>query len=914
MEETLKKSSSDATETVDKTVTVCLQSHLTVLKGFWTWDMQSHAVYCSDVMHFPDDFEGTKGIIHPDDITKIRSAIELLPDGPGLNLDFRLITTYGEVKKISGQMLTVGSPDSLKSTSIHPVWEEAVQLLVAEKENEFLRLYKELCEAAEKTYSLGCWFINKDTGETWYSDNVFRMYGLAVQSLNVHANTFNPFIYPEDRTTVLEAFENAYTQQVPLHLEYRITTPDGTIRYVRQVTQWSFDRNGNHIFSGIIKNITEEKEEKEYVQDAEAKIKLQQHVLNYSQQQLSTGYWYVNLVTRKSSYSDNFFRIYGIKVGSAVNQNTFLNQVNPDDKEQLQALYEKIYKEHTFPETGFRIVRPDGKQRYLRQSGKLFIHGSSDLVMVLLVQDVTVQLGLEKKIGELNETIGLQNATIETTEELVGLYSVFWLDDGRMLWSDGFFKMLGYRPGGIEPIQRLIHRTIHPEDLKKYKDAELLVLNNQEHEDIRFRIVSKSGMRLFNLSYRRINHSGKEMVLGLVQDITNQELLQQKLFDALQVTELVTNSVNHVIFLTDKDNTIISWNEAAAKKTGIEKQHALNNNIFDVFPGLKEEVFLQQLQAAMNGEEIKVAKSRYHYLKIPHSYYLTPFKNEKAEIIGILHVAEDISRELELQQKLNERLNFIEGLVEASVDRIVVLDKHMNYLYWNRKAEEYYSINKEKIIGKNILEVFPSFRNDPGYSEFRKVLRGDTVYIPVAADNENNEYFETYLAPIKDNTGEVTAVLWMVHDLSTQWDLQQKREIDIKKIKEQAHYLQRITETVPDMLSIMELKTRQFQFLNPETFAIHGFNAKEMANRPREENAEIIHVDDRKILEEYFESFVNASEDYIGYAEYRAKTTEGEWKCFMVRGKVFQRDEEGKVTHILNAIENITDRKKQKLH
>ena len=63
--------------------------------------MQTDAVFCSDVMlPPPEHFVGTSGIVHPDDLQTVK---EDLLFGKRINeLKFRMITTYGEVKEISG--------------------------------------------------------------------------------------------------------------------------------------------------------------------------------------------------------------------------------------------------------------------------------------------------------------------------------------------------------------------------------------------------------------------------------------------------------------------------------------------------------------------------------------------------------------------------------------------------------------------------------------------------------------------------------------------------------------------------------------------------------------------------------------------------------------------------------------------
>jgi transcriptional regulator with PAS, ATPase and Fis domain len=123
-------------------------------------------------------------------------------------------------------------------------------------------------------------------------------------------------------------------------------------------------------------------------------------------------------------------------------------------------------------------------------------------------------------------------------------------------------------------------------------------------------------------------------------------------------------------------------------------------------------------------------------------------KNEIGEVVGVLNVLRDTTQEYKLKKELTDRLHFIEKLLEASVDRIIVLDQQMNYLYWNKKAEEYYNMPKQDVIGKNILEVFPSFIDDPSFNEFKQALRGNTVHFPPS--EKTRSPYDTFLIPLKD--------------------------------------------------------------------------------------------------------------------------------------------------------------------
>ncbi|WP_132053023.1 PAS domain S-box protein [Pseudocnuella soli] len=987
-------------------------------------------------MSFPPDFEGTKGIIHPEDKPRVVAALELLQNMGADQLDFRLITTYGEIKTLSGRNIYLDLESQPPAIDIvNNSWVAATDELAGKKEAALLRLRQALSETAERQQGSGTWYINKSTGETWFSDGVFRIHGLAPQSLNAHPNTFNSFIHTDDRGAVLEAYEHAFIEGIPLHIEYRILQAGGGLRYVRQLTGWSFNELGQQIFSGAVADVTELVELAGAADAAETNVQLHQQLVQFAEREANAGYWFMNLVTRKTVFSPNYQRMHGIKTPYVPSHKTFFDLVHPDDGEKIEALVQTVYNRQQLPETEYRIIRPDGRQRTLRLIGKLYANRGSEPIMMGVVTDVTAIKTLEKNIQELGETISLQNITTEAAEQIAAISSVVFFPNGNMHWSEGFYRLLGYKPQSVEPLLINWQKTVHPEDVKSFGEAITLAQQQQAGDELVFRVLSKAGPRQLRLSFRQVLQDGRSTIVGIVQDITAQKALQQQAAGSERYASLLEEVNQDLLVLTNTENTIISWNAAAEIKTGIRRADALNNNLFDVFPTLRTEAFVAALQQVFAGGEISVAQTRNAYLSKSHSYQLVPFSDEAGALQGVLHVVRDISREIEMQQQLRERLAFIENLLDATVDRIVVLDRDMNYLYWNPKAEEYYGMSKQRVLGKNILEVFPAFRNDPGYPEFRQALKGETVYLP--AHVQGGEYYETYLIPIKDDAG-VNAVLWIVHDLGSELKLQQERENSLRilqeqhrrlneaqsigkvgsfewtvgaelthwsdelyringlepgseeitldkvdqfvhpdddaalqalkkqslqhpgdykmthrivrrdgqlrwinhewesianergevvrvtgivqditeqqmaeaQLRERTHYLRRIQETVPDMISITELATRKYTYLNSEAFFADGFNTERLNTKSPEELAAILHPEDRQTVAAYFQKLSCASDDEVLTAEYRAKDDAGQWKSFFVRGRVFQRDASGVVTHVLNVIENITERKR----
>lgn|GEM_PF-1096944 len=216
-------------------------------------------------------------------------------------------------------------------------------------------------------------------------------------------------------------------------------------------------------------------------------------------------------------------------------------------------------------------------------------------------------------------------------------------------------------------------------------------------------------------------------------------------------------------------------------------------------------------------------------------------------------------------------------------------------MFANGAAENYFG---KKITGKKFSSFFYNADRPFFFEKLINVVssRITEKFIHHPSEDRMQKWFHYTINKFGDG------VMIMQEDVSENKKSEQE-------IKEQAHFISQITETVPDMISVMEFPSRKFTYVNKETFKLQGFDIEMMSKLSGEELREIIYEDDRTALDNYFNSLSTAGDDEIITADYRAKNFKSNWLWFKVRGVVFQRDDSGKVTHILNIIQNITEQK-----
>ena len=779
MQELKTSTSTTKRELTDRTVTIFFDPSFVTLAGNWYWDFASDAVFCSNVMlSFPPDYSGTKGIIHPDDVESIKEKLEA---NDITHLEFRIITSYGEVKNIVGESIAVQSQLPFSDEAENQL-RHLSKTAIEKKELDHLLLFKQVCENADRVTNTGVWWYNDATSETWYSAEIYRIYELAPFSLNPHLNTFLSFIHTEDREVVEDYLNHSYKARTPLHIEYRIDTSTGE-KYVQHVSQWIFSPAGDPVLSGMIRDITEEKtreREREYSADQASFFK---HQLLFDEDNNTIAHWHVNLITRKSVFSSNYYRLFGLKAKPIVELSGFYEYVHPEDRETFRNGVRKMVQHHTAPEFEFRIYRGDGKLRYMSQKAKLFTQGN-DIIMMGVLQDITVEVLLKKKIKELSDAETVRSFAQGHSEAMAEMAGWVWnVSDSSIKWSENFYTLLGLKSTNKEITLQFFLSQVHPDDHKMFKDHMNLLIQQKQDNSFEFRLLQWGKTKYMKASFRMMKHDQEQLFIATFRDVTKERILNEELKQRVQLAEALSENILDRILITDEHHTIKVWNKACEEAYGLAANEVIGKNFFDVFPKKKTEEELSLLNRALKGERIFLKANRSITIRGYYDLHFLPmWDSEHLEVTGIVHILHDVTHEIELQRNLNERFSFIENLVESSPDHIIALDRNMNYVIWNRKCEEFYGLKKEHVIGKNVLEVFPAAQNTPAYDHFRRVLKGETVHIAAGSEGRSHEI---YLLPVKNEKDDIHAILWIEHDLSKEVESE-------KQLKQQAHLLETV--------------------------------------------------------------------------------------------------------------------------
>lgn len=199
----------------------------------------------------PTTAEDAFSLVHIDDLQRVQDSIAVsrhteLP----WQCDFR-VHHEGKLKWVRGRanQKQVDAETLLLNGVILDITDlKAAQLKLEESERRL--------REAQQLASIGHWYANVETGEVYWSDVIFEIFGLEQAHTSPTIELYNRHIHPEDVAQLRECEARAQ-ETGTLELEHRIIRPDGTIGWVHLIGQMN---HLNGTFHGTIQNITERKQ------------------------------------------------------------------------------------------------------------------------------------------------------------------------------------------------------------------------------------------------------------------------------------------------------------------------------------------------------------------------------------------------------------------------------------------------------------------------------------------------------------------------------------------------------------------------------------------------------------------------------------------------------------------------------
>jgi diguanylate cyclase (GGDEF)-like protein/PAS domain S-box-containing protein len=406
------------------------------------------------------------------------------------------------------------------------------QAVVAQSEARF--------REAQRIAKIGSWEWDVLNDRHWWSDELYSMVGIEDR-----AATPRPFeiflerVHPDDRQRFLDSSARALDGHAS-PVEMRVVLPDGAERIFHSRGEVSFDADRRPVrMFGTLQDITERKA-------FQAALSLTDMRYREAQRIAQIGNWEWDLVTNKSWWSDELYRI--LEEDPAAYEASFENfvrKVHPDDRHILEHDRNNIAPDSAaYEPTTLRLALADGREKVVEQiiEVRTTEHGQP-VAVVGTIHDVTQRRTLERQLRE-------SESRYASTVELAAVGIAHVDADGRFLWTNGKLReMLGYP--GDELAARTVWQISHPDDVHvtdddrgRLRTGEISSLTAEK------RYLKRDGEVIWvriTSAVRRSPEGAALYDVSIVEDITDRKLAEDRV-QYLATHDELTGLPNRAVF------------------------------------------------------------------------------------------------------------------------------------------------------------------------------------------------------------------------------------------------------------------------------------------------------------------------------------------------------------------------------
>lgn len=135
---------------------------------------------------------------------------------------------------------------------------------------------------------------------------------------------------------------------------------------------------------------------------------------NLTEQVGEFGTWFLNLETNTYTFSENEYRLLGVKPFSfEPSLEVFLRYIHPEDLSYVQDIIAEINTHQKLVPFTYRVIRADGNIVYLRVNGKIITNESGERILIGTTSDVTEEVLINQGIEERNRELEANNKELQ---------------------------------------------------------------------------------------------------------------------------------------------------------------------------------------------------------------------------------------------------------------------------------------------------------------------------------------------------------------------------------------------------------------------------------------------------------------------------------------------------------------------
>jgi PAS domain S-box-containing protein len=286
----------------------------------------------------------------------------------------------------------------------------------------------------------------------------------------------------------------------------------------------------------------------------------------------------------------------------------------------------------------------------------------------------------------------------------------------------------------------------------------------------------------FNRMIRQIQHYTSDLE-GMV-DARTQELKEsrEKYRDLSRfLNSILDSATEYAIIALDFYGKIIEFNKGAEKLFYWKKEEVLNKeNIgITILPEDRAKGIQRQMSLRTRDEgvcELEMERVRKNGDRFPAHTTVTAILDPMGKTTGFVEIVRDLTLRRILERELRETKEFLENIMESSVDGIITTDLKGKITYLNRGMEELLDYRREEFLGEHISRLYVrGIQQAREIMELlRKVERAENYELEVRRRDGKILAILTSVFLLRNEDGQVIGTAGIFKDITEQKQLEAK--------------------------------------------------------------------------------------------------------------------------------------------
>jgi diguanylate cyclase (GGDEF)-like protein/PAS domain S-box-containing protein len=501
-----------------------------------------------------------------------------------------------------------------------------------------LRVQSARGEEARRIASLGDWLWNLETGEVFWSPEVFTICGVPFRDGPLRIEEIPALMHPDDRERMLGYLGRARTEGRLDETQYRIVRPsDGAVRTLYARAEWADRTPGRRMLRGIQQDITE-------LAQARARLGEAERQYRFLFEHNPLPMWVYDRGTLEFiAVNDAMLTSYGYSREELL-RGTTLDIRPPEDAQALRATA-----------NGDPEARPQGSVwTHLRKDGsrlraevhacEISFEGRS--AWLVLALDVTERERSEQRFQLI------ARATSDAIWD--------WDIPSQRTWrSENAYALFGYTAEEMGSTPNAIDTVLHPDDRVRIRASiDTALASDRDEWEESYRLLHRDGSYVEVLDRGLILRDAEGRALRMIGGMLDVTQRNRDVMDLRLLRRAVESADNGIVIADARqpDLPAVYANRAFERMTGYGADEVIGSSFHLLSEAVESEPFevvaLRRAIAEQREIRVLLRDRRKDGQMFWNDFYLAPVRDEAGTLTHFVSIQSDVSERQRAQEQL----------------------------------------------------------------------------------------------------------------------------------------------------------------------------------------------------------------------------------------------------------------------